>query len=70
MKRNKMDHEMGRSLIWSLSQIRPMVEGLALEQMETRLKQLTEHARTNGYGDSDGTQPLGIPHLSANCNVD
>jgi hypothetical protein len=58
------------SLIWCLAQLRPMVEGLALEQMELRLKQLADHARVNGYGDEGSTRPIGIPHLSNNCGVD
>jgi hypothetical protein len=44
MKTRKINHEEGRSLIWSLSQIRPMLEAQALERIEARLEQLNAHA--------------------------
>jgi len=47
-----------------------MAEAAQLEQLDERIKRLAEHARTHDYGDTDGTLPIGIPHLSANCVVD
>jgi hypothetical protein len=45
MKAGKMDHAEGRSLIWSLSQIRPMIEAQQLELIEQRLNALGESVR-------------------------
>ena len=48
MKSGKMDHEKGRSLMWSLAQIRPMLEAEALQRIEKRLEELTDHAERHG----------------------
>jgi hypothetical protein len=48
MKAGKMDHAEGRSLIWSLSQIRPMLEAQQLELIEQRLNALGESVRFSG----------------------
>jgi hypothetical protein len=42
-------HEKGRSLMWSLSQIRPMLEAQQLEQMNARLEELVQLAESR-YG--------------------
>src|SRR5262249_46170367 len=36
----KMSHEVGRSLIWQLSMIRPMLEAVSLERIEAKLQEL------------------------------
>ena len=46
METREINHEEGRSLIWSLSQIRPMLEAQALERIEARLEQLNAEARS------------------------
>jgi hypothetical protein len=57
MRRGKMDHGEGRSLVWVLAQLRAMVEAEALERIEGRL---AEMERQNPYarfeGDSIGYQ--------------
>ena len=58
MKSSKMDHEKGRSLMWSLAQIRPMIEAEALERIERRLDELTEHAEQR-YGRQRGARCCG-----------
>jgi len=35
-----MSHEVGRSLIWQLSMIRPMLEAESLERIEAKLQEL------------------------------
>ena len=57
MKSGKMDHERGRSLMWSLAQIRPMLEAQALERIEKRLDDLSEQAEQR-YGHSESRTPL------------
>ena len=47
MRDDELDHMKGRSLIWSLSQMRAMVETQALERLEERLDEL---APTTGVG--------------------
>jgi hypothetical protein len=44
MRRKRMPHEEGRSLIWALSQIRAMIEAQALETLEARMSALQRHA--------------------------
>ena len=61
MKSGKMDHERGRSLMWSLAQIRPMLEAQALEGIEKRLEQLTDHAEQR-YGQRAGREVLRLPN--------
>jgi hypothetical protein len=55
MRRGKMDHGEGRSLVWVLAQLRAMVEAEALERIEGRL---AEMERQNPYvryeGESSG----------------
>jgi hypothetical protein len=61
MKAGKLDHEEGRSLIWSLSQIRPMIEAQRLEEMHARLEELAARAAARsaqGYGHLGNGEPL------------
>ena len=58
MKDNKMDHETGRSLVWVLDRIRTMLEAQALERVEARLNELSEHAGQSNSND----RPLVIEH--------
>jgi hypothetical protein len=46
VKTGKIDREQGRSLIWGLSQIRPVLEAQALiiKRIEARLEELNAHA--------------------------
>jgi hypothetical protein len=53
MKRGKMDHSEGRSLVWVLAQLRAMLESQALERIETRL---AEMERQNPYARYEGDQ--------------
>ena len=56
MKAGKIDHEKGRSLMWSLSQIRPMIEAQQLEQLIGELQRVEANAEQR-YGTS-GREPL------------
>ena len=60
MKSGKLDHEKGRSLMWSLSQIRPMLEAQELERIEARLDELGQVAegRYGQLGQGNGSRPL------------
>ena len=55
MRDDKLDHGKGRSLIWSLSQMRAMVETQALERLEQRLEELAPsiEGKGRGYTSSD-----------------
>ncbi len=44
MKKGKVDHETGRSLIWSLDKLRSAIEAQELERMTTRLEELQQLA--------------------------
>jgi hypothetical protein len=55
MRTGKLDHEEGRSLVWVLSQIRPMLEAQALERIEAKLNAMADMQpmRTiNGHASS------------------
>jgi hypothetical protein len=56
MKSGKMDHEKGRSLMWSLSQIRPMLEAQELERINARLDELGQVAEVR-YGQLGQQSP-------------
>ena len=60
MKTGKLDHEKGRSLMWSLSQIRPMLEAQELEKIGARLEELSAHAeqRYGHLGQGNGRRPV------------
>ena len=47
MRNGTLHHDKGRSLIWSLSQIRPMLEAQMLERIEARLELLNAAAEAN-----------------------
>ena len=49
----KLSHEIGRSLIWQLAQIRPMLEAEALERIESKLEQLGGGKVTRLYGGDE-----------------
>jgi hypothetical protein len=63
MRTGKLDHEQGRSLVWVLSQIRPMLEAQMLERIEAKLDAMAAAApqpRTiNGHTSSN------LPALAA-----
>ena len=61
MKAGRLDHEKGRSLMWSLAQIRPMLEAEALQRIERRLDELSEHAEQR-YGQRGGREMLRLPN--------
>ena len=58
-----LDHEKGRSLMWSLSQIRPMLEAQELERINARLDELGQVAEGR-YGQL-GSGPLRLPNWRA-----
>ena len=58
MKSGKMDHDKGRSLVWCLSQIRPMLEAEALARIERRLDELGRHADGRHNGELGTPEPL------------
>jgi hypothetical protein len=68
MRRGKMDHVEGRSLVWVLAQLRAMVEAEALERIENRLADMERqnpHARFDrgeigGYATTVGS--IGTTH--------
>ena len=60
---NKLSHEIDRSLIWQLAQIRPMLESEALERIEEKLERLGGGQVTRLYdGRSDDDHPLISAH--------
>ena len=61
----KLSHEIGRSLIWQLAQIRPMLEAESLERIEARLEQLANPTRSRGlelHGHESAVRPLITAH--------
>jgi len=64
MKKGRMDHKKGRSLVWVLAQMRSVVEAQALEAIERRLAQLgtNEPMRLIEHGDSGSTDEARATH--------
>jgi hypothetical protein len=56
MKVGKIDTEAGKSLVWVLTAIRAMLEAQALERIESRLKELGQHA---GVGEPMELKQIG-----------
>ena len=60
---SKLSHEIDRSLIWQLAQIRPMLESEALERIEEKLERPGGGQVTRLYdGRSDDDHPLISAH--------
>ena len=60
---SKLSHEIDRSLIWQLAQIRPMLEFEALERIEEKLERPGGGQVTRLYdGRSDDDHPLISAH--------
>ena len=60
LESNKLSHEIDRSLIWQLAQIRPMLESEALERIEEKLERLGGGQVTRVYGWSLGRRSPAI----------
>jgi hypothetical protein len=56
MRDDKLDHQKGRSLIWSLGQLRAMVETQALERLEQRLEELAPSIEGKAHGHTSANR--------------
>ena len=65
MKAGKLDLEMGRNLVWVLSQMRPVLEAEALTRIEEKLQQLNAYAAQRN-GGAVPLMPARLPNYGSN----
>jgi hypothetical protein len=60
-RKDRMDHEKARSLVWMLAQLRTMVETQTLERLEKRLEELAPEVEAR-HGDTHADRQTRLPH--------